>query len=139
MERQWECMMLREISTPDAPTPVGHYSQGIFDGRYLFVSGQLGMDPNTGKVVEADAEGQMTRALRNVGAVLEQAGGSFRDVVKATIFFSNVGDWPVLNSVYAQFFGDHRPARSAVPTGTLPFGAFVEIEVIARIDSQGAG
>jgi 2-iminobutanoate/2-iminopropanoate deaminase len=128
--------MLRAISTPDAPNPVGHYSQGIYDGHYLFVSGQLGMDPQTGKVVETHVAGQMAQALQNVAAVLKQAGGSFQDVVKSTIFFSNVDDWAVINSVYAQYFGDHRPARSAVPSGTLPLGALLEIEVIARIDKD---
>jgi len=123
---------LREvIATDQAPAAVGPYSQGIRAGDIVFTAGQLGIDPVTGKFVEGGVEAQAQRALTNLKAVLEAAGSSLERVVKVTVFLQDIHDFKAVNGVYAQFFSQAPPARSAVQVAALPLGGLVEIEAIA--------
>jgi 2-iminobutanoate/2-iminopropanoate deaminase len=121
------------VLTPGAPKPIGPYSQAVLIDGWLFCSGQVALDPETGQRVEGDVRAQAERALRNLQAVVEAAGGSLRDVVKTTIFLQSLGDFPAVNEVYARFFPADPPARSTVEAARLPKGALVEIEAVARI------
>lgn len=122
--------MKQVISTPNAPAALGTYSQAIKVNGMLFASGQLGINPATGELPE-DFVGQATQSLKNVSAILEEAGTSFDNVVKVTVFMSDMANFAALNEVYAKFFAAPYPARSAVAVKTLPKNALVEIEVIA--------
>ena len=122
--------MKQVISTPNAPAALGTYSQAIKANGMLFASGQLGINPATGELPE-DFVGQATQSLKNVSAILEEAGTSFDNVVKVTVFMSDMANFAALNEVYAKFFAAPYPARSAVAVKTLPKNALVEIEVIA--------
>jgi 2-iminobutanoate/2-iminopropanoate deaminase len=120
------------IQTSDAPPAVGPYSQAIMaQGRYVFVSGQIGLDPATGSMVVGGISEQAEQALRNVRAVLSASGASLSDVVKVTVLLQDVGDFAALNTVYARFFVDEPPARATFGGLQLPLGALVEIECIA--------
>ncbi len=123
--------MKKIISTANAPAAVGPYSQAIKAGPFLFCSGQLPMDPKTGEFVPGGVAEQAEQVLKNVQAVLEGAGYSLNDVVKATVFATSMGDFAAVNGVYAKFFEKEPPARSFVEVSALPRGARVEIEVIA--------
>jgi len=123
---------MQPISTPNAPTPAGHYSQAMVHDGLVFVSGQLPIDPATGEVVEGSIEEQTRRTLANVAAVLEAAGSSLEQVLKATVYVSDITLWGAVNGVYAEVFGEHRPARAVVPTRDLHHGAKIEIEAVAR-------
>lgn len=124
-------MSREEVSTPQAPKAIGPYSQGIAIDGFLFCSGQAGLDPATGKLVDG-IESQTERALANLTAVLAVAGMSFADVVKTTVFLVDMADFSAMNAVYARFATDPAPARSTVAVAALPMGARVEIEAIAR-------
>lgn len=124
--------MKQVISTPNAPAALGTYSQAIKANGMLFASGQLGINPATGELPE-DFVGQATQSLKNVAAILEEAGTSFDNVVKVTVFMSDMANFAALNEVYAKFFAAPYPARSAVAVKTLPKNALVEIEVIAAL------
>jgi len=123
---------MQPISTPNAPTPAGHYSQAMVHDGLVFVSGQLPIDPATGEVVAGSIEEQTRRTLANVAAVLEAAGSSLEQVLKATVYVSDITLWGAVNGVYAEVFGEHRPARAVVPTRDLHHGAKIEIEAVAR-------
>jgi len=123
--------MKKVISTDKAPAAVGPYSQAIRAGNFLFCSGQIPIDPSTGQFVEGGVEQQAEQVLRNVKAVLEGAGYSLSDVIKATVFAVNMADFAAVNGVYARFFEKEPPARSFVEVGALPKGALVEVEVVA--------
>lgn len=123
-------MALQIIQTADAPAAIGPYSQAIQTGNLLLTSGQLGLDPITGSLPEG-VEAQAEQALKNIGAILSEAGYTKEDVVKTTVFIRNMGDFGKVNTIYAAFFGDHKPARSCVEVSALPKGGLVEIEVIA--------
>ncbi len=125
--------MAHVIQTPDAPQPAGHYSQGLLDNGWLFVSGQLPIDAATGRFVPGTIEEQTRLVIANVKAVVQAAGGTLDDVVKVTLYFSDVAFWPQINAIYAEAFGAHKPARSAVPTPKLHYGADIEMEAIAII------
>jgi 2-iminobutanoate/2-iminopropanoate deaminase len=125
-------MSRHAISTTGAPGAIGPYSQAIASDDLVFCSGQVGLDPTTGEIVEGGVEAQAERALRNLGSVLDAAGCSFADVVKTTIFLADVNDFGAVNAIYARFMPDPPPARSTVGVGGLPKGARVEIEAIAR-------
>ncbi len=131
-------MTKRRIATDGAPAALGPYSQGIDTGEFVFCSGQLGLDPASGRLAEGVAA-QAERALRNIGAVLDAAGCTFADVVKTTVFLADIADFPTLNEVYAGFFGDVPPARSTFAVRALPKGALVEVEAIARRSRPGGG
>lgn len=124
-------MIRQPIRTNGAPAPVGPYSQAIVAGDLVFCSGQVGLDPATGDLVEG-LEAQADRALRNLSAVLDAAGVSWADVVKTTIFLADVGDFAAVNAIYAKVMPDPPPARSTVGVSGLPKGALVEVEAIAR-------
>jgi 2-iminobutanoate/2-iminopropanoate deaminase len=124
-------MTRQAISTGGAAAAIGPYSQAIRSGDMLFCSGQLGIDPATGELVEG-VEAQAERALRNLQSVLDAAGLSFDDVVKTTIFLADIGDFAAVNAVYARFMPDPPPARSTVQVAALPKAGRVEIEAIAR-------
>jgi 2-iminobutanoate/2-iminopropanoate deaminase len=124
-------MTRHAISTGGAAAAIGPYSQAIRSGDMLFCSGQLGIDPATGELVEG-VEAQAERALRNLQSVLDAAGLGFDDVVKTTIFLADIGDFAAVNAVYAPFMPDPPPARSTVQVAALPKGGRVEIDAIAR-------
>ena len=119
------------IATTAAPGAIGPYSQAIEANGFVFVSGQIPLDPATGAFVPGGVEAQAEQSLKNLKAVLEAAGYSLADVVKTTVFLTNMGDFAAVNAVYARFFTAECPARSAVQVGALPKGALVEIEAIA--------
>jgi len=123
-------MMRRPVSTGSAPAAIGPYSQAIALDRLVFCSGQIGLDPVTGELVDG-VEAQTERALRNLAAVLDAAGCTFGDVVKTTIFLADIGDFAAVNGVYGRFVPDPPPARSTFAVAALPRGALVEIEAIA--------
>ena len=122
---------IRAISTDKAPGAVGPYSQGVAAGNLVFVSGQIHLNPETGELTGGSIQDKAHQVLRNVRAVLEAAGCTMGDVVKATVFLKDINDFVAVNEVYAQYFGGTFPARSAFQVGALPKGADVEIEAIA--------
>lgn len=119
------------IATKEAPAAVGPYSQAIKANGFVYTAGQIPLDPATGKMVEGDIQAQTHRALQNLQAVLEAAGTSMANVVKTTVFLQNMDDFGAMNEVYARFFPQMPPARSAVEVARLPLGAGVEIEAVA--------
>ena len=119
------------IHTDKAPAAIGPYSQAVQAGNLLFVSGQIPIDPATGVFAGEDIVSQTRQSLHNVQAILEQAGYSLSDVVKATVLLADMGDFAAMNGVYAEFFKNDCPARAAFAVKELPKGAKVEIEVIA--------
>ena len=130
--------MSREvISTPNAPQAIGPYSQAIRCGGFLFLSGQIPLDPKSGEMVgEGDVRAQTRRVMDNICALLESAGGHLGSVAKTTIFLTDLGDFAVVNEVYGSYFGElPPPARSTIQVAALPRGAKVEIEVIALVES----
>ena len=121
----------RTVQTEKAPAPVGPYSQALRAGPWLFLSGQIPLDPATGQLVTGTIESETQRVLDNLRAVLAADGLSFADVVKTTVFMTDLGDFPKMNEVYAKAFGEARPARATVQVSALPKGARVEIEAVA--------
>ena len=121
------------ISTSQAPAAIGPYSQAIRAGKFLFASGQLGLDPTTGNLQEG-IEAQTRQALANLQAVLAEAGGSVENVVKTTIFLADMAHFATVNNLYAQVFQTEPPARSTVQVAALPKGGLVEIEIVAWLD-----
>jgi 2-iminobutanoate/2-iminopropanoate deaminase len=124
-------MTARPIATSGAPAAVGPYSQAIATGAFVFCSGQVGLEPATGELVEGGIQAQAARAIRNLGAVLDAAGLGYADVVKTTIFLVDIADFATVNAIYARVFPDPPPARSTVAVAALPKGALFEIEAIA--------
>ena len=125
--------MKQVISTKQAPAAIGPYSQAIQVGNLIYTSGQIPIDPATGAFVEGGIKEQTRQSLTNIKAILEEAGLSMSNVVKTTVFMADMGDFAEMNTVYAEFFTEPYPARSAVAVKTLPKGALVEIEVIAEV------
>lgn len=121
------------IQSEAAPAAVGPYSQAVQVGHLLFCSGQIPVDPETKAIVEGDIHAQVEQVLKNITAVLAAANLTLANVVKATVFMVDLKDFPVMNGLYAQAFGDHKPARSTIQVAALPLGARVEIEVIAEL------
>ena len=121
------------LTAPGAPAAVGPYGHAVRVGGLLFCSGQVALDPEAGVLVGDDVAAQTAQVFANVRAVLAAAGASLEDVVKATVFLATMDDFQAMNAVYADAFGDHRPARSTVAVAGLPLGALVEIEVIAEV------
>ena len=119
------------IATDKAPRAIGPYSQAVLVGNVIYTAGQIALDPGTMQIVGQDVAEQTDRVLRNLAAVLEQAGSSLQHVVKTTVFLADMADFPAMNEVYARHFGDHRPARSTVAVRTLPKDARVEIDAVA--------
>jgi 2-iminobutanoate/2-iminopropanoate deaminase len=125
--------MHQTISTNEAPAAVGPYSQAVVIDGLVFCSGQVGLDPASATLIEGTIEDETRLALRNLGAVLEAAGAGPVDVVKVTAYLTDISDFPQFNDVYAEFFGDARPARATVGVAELPLGARVEVECIAKL------
>ncbi len=119
------------VPTPSAPGAAGPYSPAVRAGDWLALAGQVGLDPATGKLAGDGVADQARQALANVAAVLGDCGASLGDVAKATVFLVDMGDFPVVNEIYADAFAGHRPARSTVAVAALPLGARVEVEVWA--------
>ena len=125
-------MELKKISTTNAPAAIGPYSQAIQVGEFVFTSGQIPLDPQSGVLVGENITEQTERVMQNLGAVLSEAGVGFENAVKTTCFLANMEDFAAFNSVYAKYFTTC-PARSCVAVKTLPKGALVEVEVIAKL------
>ncbi len=124
--------MAREIvRSPGAPAAIGPYSQGVRSGDLLFCSGQIPLDPATGKMVEGGIPEQTERVLRNLEAVLTAGGASLSSVLKTTVYLVDLADFPAMNAVYGRFFPGEPPARATVEVSKLPAGARVEIEAVA--------
>lgn len=123
--------MREPVSSPDAPTAIGPYSQAIRAGNLLFLSGQIPLDPRTGNVVPGDIAAQTERVLRNIAAVLKAAGAGFGQVVRTTVFLADMNEFGAMNEVYGTFVVNPPPARSTVQVARLPKDVRVEIDVIA--------
>ena len=124
---------MKAISTEKAPAAIGPYSQAIQVGNLVYTSGQIPIDPATGMIVKGGIKEQTLQSLTNVKAILEEVGLTMSNVLKTAVFMADMGDFADMNSVYAEFFTEPYPARSAVAVKTLPKGALVEIEVIAEV------
>jgi 2-iminobutanoate/2-iminopropanoate deaminase len=124
---------MKYIQSEQAPRAIGPYSHAIQVGNFLFLSGQIGIDPGTGDLVSGDIKDQTRRVLANIKAVLEDAGYSIESVVKTTVFLTTMENFAAMNEVYAEFFGHHKPARSCVAVAQLPKNALVEIEAVAYL------
>lgn len=124
---------LLPISSPEAPAAIGPYSQAVRHGRYVWTAGQVGLDPATGELVSTDVAEQTRQVLANLSAVLTAAGCSLADVVKTTVFLTDMADFAAMNAVYAERFPDPAPARSTVAVAGLPRAARVEIEALAAL------
>ena len=121
----------RRIRTAGAPAAIGPYSQGVLVGGTLYVSGQIGQDPETGHLIEGDIQDETAQILDNIGAVLREAGMDYKHVVQVSVFVRDMDDYASINEVYSRYFGGALPAREAIEVGKLPRGACVEISCIA--------
>lgn len=126
-------MKKKVIQTDKAPKAIGPYSQAIRTDSMIYTAGQIGLDPVTGDLVAGGVEEQTRQAINNLRNVLEAAGSSLDHVVKTIVFLKDMNDFPKMNSIYAEYFGEHPPARSTVAVAGLPKGGLVEIEAIALI------
>ncbi len=124
---------MSKIVTKNAPAAIGPYSQGVTAGKFVFVSGQLPLDPATGVFPEGDIKVLTAQSLKNIEAIIHEAGGSLENVVKTSIFVTDLKQFAEVNEAYGEFFGDVPPARSCVEVAALPKGASIEIEAIAYI------
>jgi 2-iminobutanoate/2-iminopropanoate deaminase len=124
---------MRFHHSDQAPKAIGPYSQAVSADGWLFSSGQVALDPVTGELVPGGFEPQARRVLENLRSVLASAGCTFQDVVRATVYVTDLKDFPTLNTLYDEALGGHRPARSTVQVAALPKGALVEIDLVARI------
>ena len=130
--------MKKIISTSEAPGAIGPYSQAIRSGSFLFCSGQIPLDPKSGQIIPGDIAAQTRRVMDNIAALLKAESLSFDNVVKTTIFLTNLGDFQTVNEIYGSYFTKDPPARSTIQVAALPKGANVEIEVIAIADQGGS-
>ncbi len=126
------------IHTDNAPAAVGPYSQATRVGHLIYTAGQLGLDPATMKLVDGGVAAQTEQALKNLGAILAEAGSSFDNVLKTTVFLSSIDDYGDVNAVYSKYFGESKPARSAFAVEALPLGGLVEIEAVAVLNDAVA-
>jgi 2-iminobutanoate/2-iminopropanoate deaminase len=124
-------MPTKHVSTARAPKPIGPYSQGIISGGFLFCSGQIALDPETGKVVEGGVAAQTERVLENLLGVLREAKMGLENVVKTTVYLADLADFAAMNEVYDRYLGDRAPARTTIEAAALPMEVRVEIDVIA--------
>lgn len=122
---------METISTNKAPAAVGPYSQGIKAGNLIYTSGQLPIVPETGELLREDIKKETLQSLKNVEAILVEAGATIEDIIKVNIYIRNMEDFPLINGVYEDFFGNHKPARSLVEVSKLPKDGNIEIEAIA--------
>jgi 2-iminobutanoate/2-iminopropanoate deaminase len=124
-------LKMREILTRNAPEPSGHYAQAVVHNNTIYVSGQLPIMPGTGEKHVGSIEEQTEQVLTNLSEILKAAGSSLNQVIKTTIYISDIQLWGRVNSVYSRFFGEHHPARTVVPTKELHFGFQIEIDAVA--------
>ena len=124
---------MKKISTNNAPQAIGPYSQAIVAGNLVFASGQIAINPETNEVVDGGIEAQAHQVLKNITNLLAAAGTSMSKVVKTTVFMADMADFATVNSIYAEYFTEPYPARSAVAVKSLPKGVLIEIEVIAEV------
>jgi len=131
-----EVIMRTTIQTTDAPNAIGPYVQAVrvTVSDFVFLSGQIPLDPKTGELVKGDIEIQTRQVLKNLKAVLSAAGTSLENIVKTTIYLRNIDDFPIVNQVYGKFFWENPPARATIEVSALPKGALVEIEAVATIE-----
>lgn len=132
-------MDIEAIASPDAPQAVGPYSQAMRAGNFIFCAGQAGFDPQTGRIVDGGIRAQTAQALRNLSTILAAAGSDLRRVVKVTVFLHDWKYFQEMNETYAEFFGDHRPARSTAQGERWPDGSLIAIEAIALAASPQPG
>jgi len=127
--------MLQTIHSEHAPAAVGPYSQAVRHGDTVYLSGQIGLVPETGRLMDETLAGQASQVMNNLQAVLQAAGCSLDDIIKVNIYLTDMADFPELNTLYAGWLGEHRPARATVAVAALPLGARVEMDVIAACSS----
>ena len=123
---------MEKITAKDAPEAIGPYSHAVRSGPLCFTSGQIPVDPSTGSLVEDDITAQTRQVLANLRTVLEAAGLGLKDVVKTTVYLKDMSEFPILNAIYAEYFGEHAPARSTIQVAALPLDCRVEIEAVAQ-------
>ena len=123
---------MKAIFTEKAPSPAGHYSQAMVSGRMVFVSGQLPIHPESGEI-EASIEEQTQQVINNLENILIASGSSLENVLKTTVYISDISLWAKVNAMYAERFGSHKPARAVVPTRDLHFGCLIEVEAVAEL------
>jgi 2-iminobutanoate/2-iminopropanoate deaminase len=121
------------VSTDKAPKAIGPYEQAIRVGDFIYVSGQIPLDPRTGNLLDGDIKTQTRQVMENLKAIVEAANSSMERIVKATVFLKNIGDFAAMNEIYAEYLGTAKPARSTVAVADLPRGALVEIDLIALV------
>ncbi len=125
--------MKKIIHTDNAPAAIGPYSQAVVSGKLMFISGQLAIEPSTGKLIEGSISAQTERILANIDAIVQEAGASLKQIVKTTIFLKDLNDFSEVNTTYSNFFTDNPPARSTVQVAALPLDASIEIEAVASL------
>ncbi|HXH72055.1 MAG TPA: RidA family protein [Mariprofundaceae bacterium] len=130
---------IKPIRSDKAPKAVGPYSQAMLHDGMLYASGQIGLDPATGKLVGDTVEEQAKQVTRNLSAVLAAAGADTSRILKVNIFLTDMADFPLVNTIYAEWLGEHRPARATVAVAALPLGAKVEMDLIASVSSETFG
>jgi len=123
--------MKKIITTKNAPAAIGPYSQAVEINVILFISGQIPVNPETGKLVDGDISVQTEQVLKNIGAILTQAGYTYKDVVKSTCMLASISDFKAMNEVYSRYYNDNQPARAAFAVKDLPLGSLIEIDTIA--------
>jgi len=128
--------LLESVCSARAPEAVGPYSQAVRHGGLLWLSGQIGLAPETGQLAGDDLKSQAVQVMRNLSAVLAAAGAETSDIIKVGIYLTDMGDFPVLNQLYADWLGEHRPARATVAVAALPLDARIEMDVIARMPEE---
>jgi 2-iminobutanoate/2-iminopropanoate deaminase len=126
-------MALKSVNTSAAPAAIGPYSQAVIANGFLFTAGQIPLDPATGQMIEGGIEQQTERVLKNLTAVLQDAGADWSRVVKTTVYLADMSDFPRVNEIYARAVGDARPARSTVQVSALPRAALIEIDAVAVV------
>jgi 2-iminobutanoate/2-iminopropanoate deaminase len=127
-------VVLRQaVSTSSAPAAIGPYSQAVRAGSLLFVSGQIALDPASGKIIDGDVAAQTRQVFKNLGEILRAAGASFDHVVRATVYLADMNDFPVVNEIYGSYFNSPAPARATIQAARLPRDARVEIDLIAAV------
>lgn len=127
---------MRAITTENAPTPAGHYSQAVVHNGLVYVAGQLGIDPKRPGHTPDDIELQTEQTLRNIANILIAAGSDLKHVVSMTIYISDISDWARVNTVYSHAFGDHKPARAVIPVKDLHYGFGIEIQCVAAVAGE---
>lgn len=125
---------MKIVSTPNAPQPIGPYSQAVISGNLVFCSGQIAINPQSGEMAAPDIASQTRQVLQNLQAVLEKSGSTLSHVLKTTVYLSDMQNFPGFNAEYAKFFPTNPPARATIQVGALPKNALVEIELVAEID-----